>query len=171
MYVESEINRAIDEAYSVFGVVVDDEMNYLWTRGTRDLFKTLSIQPYTAENRADSLAVSLEILAAQEGMQLPDVKADLAKGKSPFEILDEALGEGASVNLYNCSLQEVLYFINQGHPVMAVTGNREAVVISGYETQNVLIYFPYTGETVTTDTAAAESYFRDYGNCFISYKR
>jgi len=46
MHVESEINRAIDEAFDAFGVVVDDEMNYLWTRGTRDLIKTISIQPY-----------------------------------------------------------------------------------------------------------------------------
>ena len=171
LYVESDINRAIDEAYTVFGVVIDDGMNYLWTRGTRDLFKTLSIQPYTAASRDDTLAVSLEILAAQEGIQLPKVREDLAGGRSPFDILDEALGENASVNLYGCSLQEVLYFINQGHPVMAVTGNREAVVISGYETTNVLIYFPFTGETVKTDNAGAESYFRDYGNSFISYKR
>ena len=171
LYVESEINRAIDEAFSVFGVVVDDEMNYLWTRGTRDLFKTISIQPYRAKAREETLAVSLQILAAQEGIQLPDVKEDLERGLNPFEILDAALGENSSVNLYGCSVQEVLYFINQGHPVMAVTGNRDALVITGYERQSVSVYFPYTGETVNTDMSAAESYFRDYGNCFISYKR
>ena len=96
--------------------------------------------------------------------------SDLAEGKSPLTILDEALGQRSAVNLYDCSVQEVLYFINQGHPVMAVTGDREAVVICGYETQSVLVYFPFTGETVKTDMSAAESYFRDYGNCFISYK-
>ncbi len=171
LYVESEFNRAIDEAFSVFGVVVDDEMKTLWTRGTRDLFKTLSIQPYRAETSDDTLSAALQILAAQEGIQLPRVKEDLEQGKNPFEILDEALGENSAVNLYGCSVQEVLYFINEGHPVLAVTGDRSAVVITGYERQSVTVYFPLTGESASTEIGAAESWFGDYGNCFISYKR
>ncbi len=171
LYVESEINKAIDEAYDVFGVVVDDKMHYLWTRGTRDLFKTISIQPQTVQDKDQTLAASLRILAAQEGYQLPAVEQDLADGKSPYEILNAVIGADSAVNLYGCSLQKTLYFINQGHPVMAVMGDREAVVISGYEIDSVLIYFPMTGETVKTEMAAAESYFAEHGNCFISYKR
>ena len=171
LHVESEFNRAIDEAFGVFGVVVDDGMNTLWTRGTRDLFKTLSIQPYRDESGENTLAAALRVLAAQEGIQLPQVEEDLESGKNPLEILDGALGEGSSVNLYGCSVQEILYFINQGHPVLAVTGDRSAVVITGYERQSVTVYFPYTGESASTEISAAESWFRDYGNCFISYKR
>ncbi len=168
MHVESEINRAIDEAFEVFGVVVDDEMNYLWTRGTRDLVKTISIQPFTAENEEGTLAASLRILCAQEGMQLPNVEQDLENGKSPYDIIDTALGGEASVNLYGCTLSEVLYFVNLGHPVLAITGDREAVIIRGYDTTSVNVYFPETGETETLLMDIASQYFERFGNSFVS---
>ena len=168
MHVESEINRAIDEAFEVFGVVVDDEMNYLWTRGTRDLVKTISIQPFTAENEEGTLAASLRILCAQEGMQLPNVEQDLENGKSPYDIIDTALGGEASVNLYGCTLSEVLYFVNLGHPVLAITGDREAVIIRGYDTTSVNVYFPETGETETLLMDIASQYFERSGNSFVS---
>jgi len=170
MHVESEINRAIDEAFDAFGVVVDDEMNYLWTRGTRDLIKTISIQPFTAEEKDDTLAASLRILCAQEGIQLPNVEADLEKGLSPYTIIDNALGEKASVNLYGCTVSEVLYFVNLGHPVLAITGDREAVIISGYDTTSVNVYFPATGETEVLHMDIATQYFERSGNSFVSYR-
>lgn len=170
MHVESEINRAIDEAFEAFGVVVDAEMNYLWTRGTRDLIKTISIQPFTTENPQGTLAASLRILCAQEGLQLPNVEQDLAAGMSPYEIIDNALGERSSVNLYGCTLSEVLYFVNLGHPVLAITGDREAVIINGYDTTSVNVYFPDTGETETLLMDIASQYFERSGNSFVSYR-
>ncbi len=167
LHVESKINIAIDEAYDVMGVVVDDEMNTLWTRGTRDLFKTISIQPY---RNTDTLCASLQVLCAQAGIQLKDVEGDLSSGKSPLAIIDDALGEGASLDLYGCSLQEAEYFVNAGHPVICVSGDRSAVVICGYETDSVSVYQPDTGETVSLSTKEAEEMFRENGNSFISYR-
>ncbi|MBQ6550213.1 MAG: hypothetical protein IJL78_02260 [Lachnospiraceae bacterium] len=170
LYVESEINKAIDEAYDVMGVVVDEDMNYVWTRGTRDLYKTISIQPYEAYNRNGTLAASLRILCAQEGIQLANVERDLADGLSPVEIISAALRNFRGVSLYGCTLQEVLYFINAGHPVLAVMGDREAAVITGYDTKSVTVYFPYTGSSEQMETAAAELYFSENHNRFISYR-
>ena len=168
--VESEINKAIDEAYEVFGVVVDENMNYLWTRGTRDLIKTISIQPYKAENDSDALAAALRVLCAQVGLQLPHVSQDLAAGLSPLDIIDQALGEGSAVSLYGCTLQEVLYFINQGRPVLSVIDDRTAVILYGYDTESVSVYFPASGENLTLGMQDAEAYFKGYSNSFISYK-
>ncbi|MBR0088004.1 MAG: hypothetical protein IJL98_09735 [Lachnospiraceae bacterium] len=168
--VESEINKAIDKAFSIMGVVVDDSLNYLWTRGTRDLAKTISIQQYEKTEEVSSLGASLQVLSAQEGIQLRRVAEDLKQGLSPFEILDRALGAGSAVNLYECTLQEVLYFINKGRPVMAVMGDDTACVICGYETDGIRIYFPETRETTVVDTRTAEGYFLKNNNSFISYK-
>ncbi|MBR3436727.1 MAG: hypothetical protein IKG97_03115, partial [Lachnospiraceae bacterium] len=41
--VESAINVAVSEAYDLFGTVLDGHLNYVWTRGTRNLVKTISI--------------------------------------------------------------------------------------------------------------------------------
>ena len=170
LHVESEINKAIHEAYEVMGVVVDEDMNYVWTRGTRDLFKTISIQPYRAAGRNRTLAASLQVLCAQEGMQLAHVEEDLAEGMSPVDIISSSLRNYRGVSLYGCTLQEVLYFINAGHPVLAVMGDREAAVITGYDTKSVTVYFPYTGDSEQMETADAEAYFLKNHNRFISYR-
>lgn len=170
LYSESRISRAISEAFEIFGVVVDTEMNSLWDRSTRDLIKTISIQPYTAAAEDQSLVAALRILCAQEGKQLPEADSDLRNGLDPMEIIDHALYEGAALNLYGCSLSEMLYFVNLSHPVIAVTGDRSAVVIVGYETNKVSVYFPVTGEIRTMDNISAVSYFGRGGNSFISYR-
>jgi len=170
LYVESDINKAITEAYDYFGVVVDASLNYLWTRGTRDLVKTLSIQPYRAADNDETLAASLRVLCAQEGIQIADVNAKLEEGDSPFVIIDEAIGAGRSVNLYGCSLSEVYYFVNQGHPVIGIVGNRVAVVVVGYDTENAVLYYPASGKTESVPYKTAESFFNSFGNVFISYQ-
>ncbi|MBP5254955.1 MAG: hypothetical protein J6Z23_06200 [Lachnospiraceae bacterium] len=170
LYVESSINRAISEAYEVFGVVIDESMNTLWTRGTRDLVKNLSIQAYVADASDDALAAALKILCAQEGIQLPRLGEDLEAGKSPLVIIDAALGKGSAVNLYGCTLLETLYYIHRGHPVIAVTGDREAKVIVGYTIDTVSVYDPETGETNVMTNRDAENYFGSHGDVFISYQ-
>ena len=152
------------------GVVVDKSLNYLWTRGTRDLAKTISIQPFESDDGTSSLGASLRVLCAQRGIQLRNVTRDLDQGLSPFEIIDNALGEGSCVKLYQCTLTEVLDFINKGRPVIAVMGDDTACVITGYETDSVKVFFPETGETVSLSTRKAESYFAENSNSFISYK-
>ena len=168
--VESELNLAIREAYEVFGVVVDADLNDLWTRGTRDLVKTISIQPYRSDGTVSSLAAAIQVLSAQEGMQIRDAEKQLIGGASPMEIINGAIGEEKAINLYGCTLQEVLYFINEGRPVMAITGNREAVVIVGYDQDNVLIYDPATGETVKEPQKSAAALFEGFNHLFLSYR-
>lgn len=168
--VESEINVAISEAFDLFGTVLDGHLNYVWTRGTRNLVKTISIQKYRSDANNSTLSASLRVVCAQEGIRLSDPEGDLAKGLSPLDIIDSAFGEGSAINLYGCSLSEVLYFVNQGHPVLAVTGNRSAVVITGYDNDNVYFFDPatYSQKEMTLEDGAA--YFEELNRLFISYK-
>ena len=168
--VESEINKAIREAYDVFGSVLDERMNTVWTRGTRDLFKTISIQPYLANREDETLVAALRVLCAQEGIQLRDCEEKLEAGESPLSIIDGAIGERRAINLYGCTLQEALYFVNEGHPVLAITGNREGLVIHGYDTDNVYFFNPYTGETEPMLLNDAAVYFEGINRFFITYK-
>ena len=53
---------------------------------------------------------------------------------------------------------------------MAITGNREAVVIVGYDQDNVLIYDPATGETVKEPQKSAAALFEGFNHLFLSYR-
>ncbi len=94
----------------------------------------------------------------------------MEQGTSPFDIIDNALGKNCSLNLYGCSLQQVLYFINEGHPVIGVTGDREAVVITGYDQESVMVYDPFTGITTAMKLKDATAFFEAHANAFISYR-
>ena len=168
--VESAINVAVSEAYDLFGTVLDGHLNYVWTRGTRDLVKTISIQKYRSDARNSTLAASLRVVCAQEGIRLSDPEGDLKNGLSPLEIIDSAFGEGSAINLYGCSLSEVLYFVNEGHPVLAVTGNRSAVVITGYDNDNVYFFDPSANEEKEMTLSDGAAYFEELNRLFISYK-
>jgi hypothetical protein len=168
--VESEINVAISEAFDLFGTVLDARLNYVWTRGTRNLVKTISIQRYRSDAKNSTLAASLRVVCAQEGIRLTDPEGDLEAGLSPLNIIDSAFGEGSAINLYGCSLSEVLYFVNQGHPVLAVTGNRSAVVITGYDTDNVYFYDPASNSEKEMSLEEGAAYFEELNRLFNSYK-
>ena len=168
--VESALNVAISEAYDLFGSVLDGHLNYMWTRGTRNLVKTISIQKYRRDANNSTLAASLRVVCAQEGIRLTDPEGDLDRGLSPLEIIDSAFGEGSAINLYGCSLSEVLYFVNQGHPVLAVTGNRSAVVITGYDNDNVYFFDPATDTQEEMGLEDGAAYFEELNRLFISYK-
>ncbi|MBR3437798.1 MAG: hypothetical protein IKG97_08605, partial [Lachnospiraceae bacterium] len=145
-------------------------LNYVWTRGTRDLVKTISIQKYRSDARNSTLAASLRVVCAQEGIRLSDPEGDLDKGESPLDIIDAAFGKGSAINLYGCSLSEVLYFVNQGHPVLAVTGNRSAVVITGYDNDNVYFFDPASNSEKELPLTDGAAYFEELNRLFISYK-
>ena len=168
--VESDLNVAISEAYDLFGSVLDAHLNYMWTRGTRNLVKTISIQKYRRDENNSTLAASLRVVCAQEGIRLTDPQGDLDRGLSPLEIIDSAFGEGSAINLYGCSLSEVLYFVNQGHPVLAVTGNRSAVVITGYDIDTVYFFDPGTNQEEEMPLDEGAAYFEELNRLFISYK-
>lgn len=170
LYVESEINVAISEADKVFGTVVNENMDYIWTRGTRDLVKTISIQPFVSDDPDNTLGAAIRVLSAQEGIRIPDVEAKLAGGKTPLRILDEAIGDGRALNLYGCTLQEALYFVNAGHPVLAITGDRKGLVITGYDTESVCVFDPEKGVTEEMPEGEAAVYFEALNRFFISYK-
>ncbi len=165
---ESDMKTAISKAYAEFGVVISNELRTIWTRGTRDLIKTLSYQPVPAKTENDTLQSCLHILAAESGIQLPDVSEELKKGHSPIGILDENIGDGSGINLYGCSLSEVLYFVDEGHPVILVTGDFEAKLLVGYTQNSVRVYEPFTDEETEIPMNDAIAGFDESGNVFIT---
>ena len=73
------------------------------------------------------------------------------------------------VNLKNCTLEEILYFVSGNKPVIAMISDNKAVVIAGYTTTQLTIYNPQSGKKETVSRASYEKIFEEAGNRFISY--
>lgn len=165
---EGNLSSAISTAYDNMGVVVDASQNYLWTRDTRDVYKTLGVGLEEADSNEESLAAALRMIIQYEGGGQVDTASALASQKSAYQILSEALPEQIILDLQGCTVPHLLYYINENHPVLALTGDGSARVILGYDSSNVTIYDPFGNQTYTMSQDEATQSFAAFGSRFIS---
>ena len=77
--------------------------------------------------------------------------------------------EAHQVDLTGCTLDQVLYVINRGCPVIALTGTDHAVLLTGYTMTDITYIDPDDGESHTVGLDTMEKQTTDSGNVFIGY--
>ncbi|MCI8464792.1 MAG: hypothetical protein HFI63_02865 [Lachnospiraceae bacterium] len=161
--------EAIWLVYDQMGVVVGNDQNYVWTRANRRteaLAEPVEGQKAASEDGRLSACLSMMLREAESPV---DAATELAAGKSAYEILD-SLPSGKAVDLHGCILNQMLYYVNRGCPVMAMTKGSQAELILGYDIyKNLIIYNPLTGEKELMPEEEAEKYYGAYGYPFISW--
>lgn len=115
--------EAIQAADGYNGVVVSSEQAYIWERGNRDLAYTIGGK--------DALFQS--------------IRERLNQNETPIEIL-ESLGEGEILDFTGCTVEQLLYVINQGMPVIAMLNAQQSVLLIGYDTAYVVYIDVQSGE-------------------------
>ena len=168
--IHGSLREAIREAYDAMGSVLTGEMENCWNRDSRALAKEIAIGQHEAVPEEKTLAEAIRIVLLQEGETSPDCERQLANGASPLEVMGQAAENGVE-NLYGCTLSQILYYLNQGQPVLAVTGDSTGVVIVGYTTTAVRIYDPATASVSEWNMEAAEDYFAETGNRFAAVRK
>ncbi len=94
----------------------------------------------------------------------------LGRGDTIRDILQESLPDAAILDLAGCSLDAVLYYVNQDIPVLALVGDG-AVLLVGFNEIEVGIMDPSTGTIYTMKNSEAAAWFEESGNQFITYLR
>ena len=89
--------------------------------------------------------------------------------KRPLQEVMKQYTNSDVVVLTGATLDEVLYFIWRGQPVLAMKESGEAVVITAYNSADVVYYDPGKGRSITAKKAEAEELFENGGNIFISF--
>lgn len=114
--VYTKAGDAIKKANDYNGVVTDSSQNYVWERGNRNL-------QYSIKDKDD---------------QINAIKERLRNQEKPIDIIRE-VSDGKAYDLTGCTTEEILYIINQGRPVIAMTDAQNAVILVGY-TETSVIY-------------------------------
>ena len=96
-----------------------------------------------------------------------DVQASMDAGMSVWEIMEQELGEAGCL-LPGCSLNMAQYYISSGVPVMAITDTKEAVLIVGYDPQNIIYYEPGQNALKRAGINDSSAMFADAGNLFFT---
>ena len=135
--------QAVIRADEMVGVVLNSRQQYIWERGNK---KTNAM------------------------LNLDDIPQAMKTGRLDFGELKEGLpAESELLDLTGCSLDNVLYEISSGRPVLAGTGNGKCVLIVGYDTYNTWLYDPATGEVKPYGMQDSTALFEKAGNIFVTF--
>lgn len=163
-----EENEAVKQAYDCMGVVINGRHDYIWRRGGRKTRTEIPAVENPQEKTGESkIQAAVERLLEYQKIYT-DAGAYLAEGYTPYEILSEQPG-GTVFDLSGCSVSMVLYYVSQGYPVLALEGNAEAELITGYDPQNVILTDPLSGESYKKGMNDSTQMFEELGNLFVVY--
>lgn len=136
-----DFSEAVQLAYDKMGFVTDGNRQMLWNRVNRGNIKNIR-EPLTAftplQRHLDGFVSSR---SHSDGVTILDARG--------------------------CTMMQMLYFIDQGIPVLGYTGEGEYLVLCGFDQYNVTVYNPSTGETYKAGLNDSTEYFRLRGNDFI----
>lgn len=161
--------EAIKVANTNYGVVVDSDVNYIFKRErstTQSALTNLSVNE--ADVSASSMTKCISIMLKREGAGI-GVSDLIDAGQTPIEIVTSAFKDYQVLELKGSVMDELMYFVDQGTPVLAKTGDNQAILLIGYSANYVYYYEPNSGQTKTIGYEEMDELFYQGGNYFIAY--
>ena len=165
----NSITEAIQCANKELGVVVDNNMSYLWKRARKNsqtAFSNIKVSPADENGTTISKCVSAMLMREGEEISVTDL-AEL--GTTPKDILESTLNDSMVLELTGCKVEDVLYYVSCGSPVFAMTGSKDAVLITGYSSNKIYYYDFNAKGTKSLSYEDAEKWFSSAGNVFLTY--
>ena len=164
------ISDAIKLADKRLGVVTDSKQNYIWMRArkpSQSAFQGIS----SSEKDADSGSVvgALSAMLEYNGVTV-SVSELVEAGNSAKNVLESTLEDATVLDITGVGSEEILFYLSNGSPVFAMTGNDSAILITGYSSgENLYYYDPATNSTGSMSFEEADTLFTNGGKKFITY--
>ena len=121
-------------------------------------------------SKKTTISVCLDELLKTDGVYADTVTL-LSEGRSALDIMKDNMGDAVPLALSGCSTNAMLYYISNGIPVMAMVEEDAAVLIAGYDENNVVIYSPLKGKLEKMEFRGAAEWFASNGNRFLTYAK
>lgn len=136
----TRFSDAVQAAYEHMGVVTDQKQNVLWMRGNRSASRTIR-----------------------------DPQAAFASYTHGMEEFDGSgiYGDSLLLDGRDCSLEQVLFYVDRGYPVAVVEDSENYSLLFAYDSSSVQLYSPQTGSINRMSIEDAETYFSRLGNNYV----
>ena len=159
---------AIKYANTLNGVVVSSKQAYVWERGNWPSADEIEgVASFTVAEGQSTVAACVTKILEKEGASA-DVSQELENGKTLVQILSEYSG-GEGMDLTGCSMEELQYTISRETPIIAMIGDNNAILLTGYNKTNIAYIDPISGEKKSVTKETMESMTSPYGSVFIGY--
>ena len=160
---------AIRSAAQEHGIVTDQDGNYIWIYANKPAREQImSIQALPQTEGSDLVRCLTAILELEDAAS--DVGRLIAGGRDAEGVLAQCLPDARVLDLSGCTLQDTLFYVSKGFPVIA-TYEDGAVLIVGYNENEVVIADAEHEEIYFAPRQEAETAFRLGGNKYLSYLR
>ena len=164
-------SNAIELANENAGWVIDGNGKLIWKRTPRSSRnQIMAITEDAVEEGESSLSVCLDAMLSNEGV-VRNSDYLLSRGESVMGILSDNLEGFTVLDLTDCKLDMILYYVNIETPVLALMGEDEALLIVGYnDTDSVIVVLDaQKGTLEKISYSAASEMFELSGNNFVTY--
>lgn len=158
--------EAVVVADQNFGIVVNQNQQIVWARGTKNAKVALEVTPILSGNGKSTMDACILMLSElTKGKQYPI--SDVFRSKYLRDL--STLVKATMVNLTGASIDQIEYYINKGRPVIAIDASKKAMLIVGYDGSSLNILDPQTGRVTKKLLKIAENEFSEAGNVFLSF--
>lgn len=131
--------KAVIQAEQSAGMVLNESGDIIWAKGNRVAKnQIMAIKEVSVTEDKNSLMLCLDTILRYEGM-IRNVEYLLSMGKNVYTILEENLEDAEVLDLKGCSLDAVLYYVNQDIPVFVPLQDGNAVLITGFNQYNIVV--------------------------------
>lgn len=159
--------EAILAADEKVGTVINEDGKIVWERGIKATSASVnSLTGVRSTEGVNTIQAAVKMMLSTKGVSV-DISQEEAT--RPIKQIMEKYTKSRVVILTGATLDEVLYFVWKGQPVLALKESGEAVVITSYNAQDVVYYDTARGRNVTMSKKAAEDEFSKGGKIFISF--
>lgn len=165
----SNAAQAIRVANEMSGVVVNSKQKTIWEKSGVKEYATVGddVPIIAAANNRESMTACVGMILNYKGQNM--TQAQLAgQDLGAEEMLTKYLKK-EGINLTGCSLDEVMYYICQGRPVIAKNAQGRYVLLTSFNYSLLKYTDPVTGEVKRDGFAAMRKEFEEAGNVFYSY--
>ncbi len=175
-YISGEIVAAYDNAADAIrvardqvGVVLNNNQQMVWERGVKATTYTIeNLQNMTwSSTQEQTVETCIQLMLACQKVDAT-VKQLSVKNSSAYDVLKQN-SKYTPIRLTGITLDDALYFVSKGRPVLAMTGISDAVLIYGYDAFNIMIIDPKNNKVTKRGIQDSAQMFEDAGNVFISY--
>lgn len=161
---------AIKMANEKLGVVVDSSQEYVWMRARKSAVAAFSgVEPNSTDLESDSIVKSISAILSYSQQSI-SVSEQVNSGTSAAQIMRNTLSDKTVLDLQGVKAEDIIFYVSQGSPVFAMTGQNSAVVVTGYSANGTLYFYnPQSNQTESASFEEADNMFYGGGYHFITY--
>lgn len=163
------ISEAISCANAKMGIVIDKTQQYVWMKARKNYANPFSgIKVNSTDGGASSAVKCVSAMLEYKGVGI-GVSELVDAGATPKSILKSELKDSVVLDLKGCKIEDIVFYVSKGSPVLAMTSSKNAVLVIGYSLNNIYYFDPSSGKTKTVGFKDAEKMFYRGGNKFLTY--